>query len=145
MPHEDTNCFAAQRGQRAVHCAGTRADKCPGLTTPEIADCQKQGVDKAQKQMARYIAAAEGRIRQSADPEHALADFHTAQQHWAQYQKAECNAAYEAWSDGTIRFSMALTCMLRLTHSRTMDIWQMWLTYPDSTPPTLPKPVFADK
>ncbi|GCD51708.1 lysozyme inhibitor LprI family protein [Acetobacter pasteurianus] len=121
------------------------ADKCPGLTTPEIADCQKQEVDKAQKQMARYIVAAEGRIRQSADPEHALADFHAAQQHWAQYQKAECNAAYEAWSDGTIRFSMALTCMLRLTHSRTMDIWQMWLTYPDSTPPTLPKPVFTNE
>lgn len=120
------------------------ATQCPGETTPEIAACQADGLAQAQKEMARYIAAAEGRMRKSADPEHALADFHTAQQHWKQYQQAECNAVYAAWSDGTIRSSMALSCMLHLTHSRTMDIWQMWLTYPDSTPPTLPKPVFTN-
>lgn len=134
-------------GAASVLCTvpARAADKCPGLTTPEIVACQKQGLDKAQKELERYSAAAEGRIRQSADPEHALADFHAAQQYWKQYQKAECNAAYAAWSDGTIRSSMALACMLRLTHSRTMDIWQMWLTYPDSMPPTLPNPVFTNE
>ncbi|GCD74210.1 hypothetical protein NBRC3299_0502 [Acetobacter pasteurianus NBRC 3299] len=121
------------------------AAKCPGETTPEISACLADGVAQAQKEMEHYIAAAEGRMRESADPEHALADFHTAQQHWKQYKDAECNAVYEAWSDGTIRSSMAQTCMLRLTRNRTMDIWQTWLTYPDSTPPTLPKPVFTNK
>lgn len=121
------------------------AKKCLGITTPEIEACQKEDLQQVEVELNRYTIAAEGGIRKSDDPEHALVDFRLAQEHWKQYRDTECKAAFENWSGGTIRVSMELGCRQRLTESRIFDIWQQWLTYPDSTPPILPKPNFSNR
>lgn len=72
-------------------------------------------------------------------------DLRLAQEHWKQYRDAECKAAFENWSGGTIRVSMELDCRQRLTESRIFDIWRQWLTHPDNTLPLLPKPNFSNR
>ena len=125
--------------------AQARGQPCPGVTTPEVTACQMAKGRQTEMLLDRYVTAAEGRMRQSDDPEHALADFRLAQEHWKQYRQAECNAAFAYWSSGTIRTSMALDCQKSITESRILDIWRLWLTYPDGTPPPLPKPDFSDR
>lgn len=127
-----------------LYGAQARAAECPGSTTPEVQECQKADGQRIETELNRYVKAAEGRIRESDDPKHALADFRLAQEHWKQYRDAECRAVFEGWSTGTIRGSMELDCRQKLTESRIVDIWRVWLTYSDNTPPTLPKPKFSD-
>lgn len=59
---------------------------------------------------------------------------------WISYRDTECSAAYEKYRGGTIRTSMEIRCLIRLTRLRTYMIWRNWLTYPDSTPPLLSRP-----
>ncbi|GBR35694.1 hypothetical protein AA11826_1429 [Komagataeibacter oboediens DSM 11826] len=122
--------------------APAAAARCPGMTTPEIQACQRAAGQRTEAMLDRYVMAAEQRLRQSSDPRHTLAQFRQAQDRWKQYRAMECRAMFAAWSGGTIRGSMELQCSQTLTESRIRDIWQLWLTYPDTTPPTLPRPIF---
>lgn len=121
------------------------AKKCLGVTTPEIVSCQKEDLRQVEVELNHYFVAAEGSIRKSDASEHALSDFRLAQEHWKQYRNAECKAAFENWSGGTIRVSMELDCRQHLTESRIFDIWRQWLTHPDNTLPLLPKPNFSNR
>ena len=127
--------------------AGAPPPKCPGDNTIEINDCMAATLTKAQAEQDRYLAAARKRLKSQAgdDPgsAKALAELDKVQAAWVAYSKADCDAVYDAWSAGTIRGAMALTCQIDLTRQRTHTIWSEWLTYMDSTPPDLPEPSTA--
>jgi uncharacterized protein YecT (DUF1311 family) len=121
---------------------------CPGGTTLEINRCYSGRLERAEADLARYIAAARKRLKQEAaetdagdiSASNAAKGFEVAEKTWASYRDAECGAVYSYWSTGTIRDVEALSCQTDLTRQHTHTIWLQWLTYMDSTPPILPEP-----
>jgi len=131
----------------AASVAGGRSAEpppCSGATTPAVEQCLAERLTRAEADLARYVAAAERRLRDETgeDPaaERARRGFAAAERAWAAYRDAECAAVFERWSGGTIRGSQELTCRIRLTLRHTHTVWAEWLTYMDSTPPILPEP-----
>jgi uncharacterized protein YecT (DUF1311 family) len=118
--------------------------RCPGGNTLEINDCMSVELDRAQADLARYLAAARTRLKSEAADDTgakaALTDLDQAEAAWTAYREAQCNAVYDYWQSGTIRTAMSLTCEIDLTRQHTHSVWSTWLTYMDSTPPILPEP-----
>jgi uncharacterized protein YecT (DUF1311 family) len=112
---------------------------CPGTTTLEINACFEARFKHSDAVLNRYYQAALKRIGND-DGGKTRQEFAKGERSWIAYRDAECGALFDHWSGGTIRVSMALDCDIRLTGLRTYAIWQDWLTYPDSTPPVLPRP-----
>ncbi len=121
----------------------TGSAPCPGTTTPEVNACLAGRFQHADAELNRYYQAALQRLRTDGD-EKTMAKLVQAQRSWIGYRDAECGAVFENWSGGTIRVSMEWECETRLTRLRTFVIWRHWLTYVDSTPPTLPRPALDD-
>lgn len=120
---------------------------CDGASTAEIEACFSRQLAAANVTLDRYVAAARKRLRDDAQSLPAgsaeigaRAAFDKAETAWAAYAKAECEAVYDDWADGTIRGTMDLTCRIDLTRHHTHEVWANWLTYMDSTPPILPEP-----
>lgn len=117
---------------------------CAGNTL-EMTACVQAAADEAQVQMDRYYQAAIDRLL-SPDFSDSEAGRRTAihlayaQRLFAQHRSAECSARYEFFGAGSIRGIEAAACRLDLTNARTHDLWERWLTYPDGTPPILPRP-----
>ena len=76
----------------------------------------------------------------SKEAREALALLERSQAAWVVYRKAECDAIYSWWSGGTIRGTIAQMCLSELANSRTLEIWNQWLHFGDSTPPLMPDP-----
>jgi uncharacterized protein YecT (DUF1311 family) len=131
----------------ATHVAA-QTSRCPGETTTENNQCFNDRLDRANADLARYVAAATQRLTQEAQTAQpgdtgaakALKDFDEAEKAWARYSDAECGAVYDYWSAGAIRVIQNLDCQISLTRLHTHTIWRQWLTYMDSTPPILPEP-----
>ena len=123
----------------ATPAAAERPVRCPdAATTLEMNACLGEELAAAKAEQRRYLDAATDR---AADRGELVAAIMQSQAAFETYRKAECDAVYENWKDGTIRGAMALSCRIALTRSRTHGIWGNWLTYMDSTPPVLPEPV----
>ncbi len=145
----DAKCMSAtyQRQIKLLMAVSDEPAICSGSTTPEIEGCAAEHARRADRELARYVAAArkrlidEGKDETTGGPaKMALVDFDASQAAWAAYRKAECNAVYDWWSEGTIRGTMAQECLRSVTKSRTTDVWSTWLGFMDSTLPLLPKP-----
>jgi uncharacterized protein YecT (DUF1311 family) len=119
------------------------AAPCPGSSTREIEQCLAADLAKADAELNRYYAAATRRLTGEQQLA-ALAKLRSSERAWIQHRDAECDAVWEFWKGGTIRGTFSGECRLRLTRERTMAIWSNWLTYVDSTPPFLPKPIELD-
>lgn len=113
---------------------------CDGSTTQDVEQCLAAELSRADAELNRYYAAATKRLTEQQDTT-ALAKLRAAERAWIAYRDAECDAVYESWGQGTIRGSMNLGCQIDVTKARAATLWQNWLTYADSTPPILPKPV----
>ena len=120
---------------------------CAGSSTPEVNACMAEYARRADRELARYLLAARKRIEDEAidDPNQetsktTLTAFDASQKAWELYRKAECDAIYDFWSEGTIRGAMYGGCMQSVTKARTEEIWGAWLSFEDNTPPLLPKP-----
>jgi uncharacterized protein YecT (DUF1311 family) len=112
---------------------------CPGATTTEVNACLAARFGEADADLTRYYDVAIQRVRKEGG-EPVAKDFIQAQRTWLSYRNSECGALFEKYRDGTIRTSVEIGCRIRLTRLRTYMIWRNWLTYPDSTPPLLPRP-----
>lgn len=111
---------------------------CPAeKTTREIGDCLVEKVREAESVLKQYLDAA--KTRYEDDPE-MVRLIEVSQSAWVKYRKAHCDAVYQEWAEGTIRFINHPYCMLYTTRSRTYDVWREFLTYQDSTEPILPEP-----
>lgn len=119
-----------------------RSTDCRGETTPAVEACLRQDLTKQETELARYHDAALARLRRNS-AEDVANKFVDSQRRWLSYREAECGAVFADWSGGTIRGTMELDCEIRLTRLRTFAIWAQWLTYPDNTPPVLPRPPIA--
>ena len=122
--------FDAANAQQSARCNDA-------ATTLDMNECLAATLARADERRAEYLAKAVE--RHSDRPE--LADLITASDAaFTAYRDAECAAVLEDWIEGSIRGAMTLSCRIDMTDRRTHTIWQNWLTYPDSTPPILPKP-----
>jgi uncharacterized protein YecT (DUF1311 family) len=112
---------------------------CPGATTTEVNACLAARFGEADADLNRYYDVAVQRVRKEGG-EPVAKGFIQAQRSWLSYRNSECGAIFDKYRDSTIRTSMEIGCRIRLTRLRTYIIWRNWLTYPDSTPPLLPRP-----
>lgn len=111
---------------------------CPDAdTTVDMDQCYAEVLDRADATRARYLAAAQGRF---ADRPELAEMIGASDEAFTAYRDAECGAVLQNWIDGTIRGVMTLGCRIAMTDARTHEIWDNWLTFPDSTPAILPEP-----
>ena len=106
-------------------------------TTVAVNSCLEAKLERANARLDRYVQAAIRRYK--AEPA-VRRGILASQKAFESYRKAECDAVFEQWKEGTIRGSMLLGCEVGVTDARTHDVWQHWLEYVDSTPPMLPEP-----
>lgn len=112
---------------------------CRGATTIEVNACFDARLKASDANLNRYFQTALRRARKESGDDTA-GKLVQAERSWIAYRDAECVSVFDYWRGGTIRVSMELDCRIRLTKLRTYIIWRDWLTYPDSTPPLLPRP-----
>lgn len=112
---------------------------CPGTTTIQVNACLSSRLSEADSILNQYYQVALKRLRK--DNSNGIAQkLIQAERSWIAYRDGECGAVTQSWSGGTISTSVGLNCQIRLAQLRTYVIWRNWLTYPDSTPPLLPRP-----
>ena len=121
---------------------------CSGGSTPEVNSCLAEYARRAEGELGRYFAAARRRLLEEIQedlerqaPRDALRRLDRSQAAWTAYRKAECEAVYDWWSEGTIRGAMYQDCMIETTKARTTSVWSTWLSFPDGSPALLPSPV----
>jgi uncharacterized protein YecT (DUF1311 family) len=120
-----------------THAADSTAAPCPGATTPEVNACLNARFEQSDATLNRYYQTALKQIRYSGSE--AVQRFVQAERSWVAYRDSECGSVFDRYG-GTIRVSVELDCRIRITRLRTYAIWRDWLTYVDSTPPSLPRP-----
>lgn len=107
------------------------------LTTNDINRCMSLELNAAEEVMESYLQKSKEHY---ASDQVVIASIDEAQKAWLIYRQMHCGSVFNAWRDGTIRTSMSIDCLIKLTRQRTFDIWYSFLTYADSTPPLLPEP-----
>ncbi|ABM18410.1 lysozyme inhibitor LprI family protein [Marinobacter nauticus] len=103
-------------------------------TMREIQQAEKLKMEIAFEEMNAYLAEA---LIAEVEQKDAIQN---SQSLWEQYANAHCDAVYERWSGGSVRFFEYYRCHKELILERTRVIWKEFLTYPDNTPPILPDP-----
>ena len=119
-----------------------KADPCTGSDTISMAQCMDGKIERATAQLKHYRAVAFIRFHDEGathDPATAKALENAAVVADA-FRATYCDAVYQKWIEGSIRYAMHQGCTLRMINRETQDIWRDFLTYVDSTPPLLPKP-----
>lgn len=124
----------------AMVAAVSHVPSCPGTTTVEVNACLEARFRDSDAVLNRYYLAALKRVGGDDDHGKTRQEFIQAERAWMAYRDSECGSIFNHWKGGTIRLSVEIECDIRLTHLRTFAIWRNWLTYPDSTPPLLPRP-----
>jgi uncharacterized protein YecT (DUF1311 family) len=122
----------------AAAAAASNIAPCPGVSTLEVNACLKARLERSDATLDRYYRTALSRISKENGSKTAQT-FIKAERSWIAYRDWECASVFDRY-DGTIRASVELNCSIRLAVLRTYAIWRDWLTYPDSTPPLLPRP-----
>ena len=108
--------------------------------TLSINQCRTQVVKAAKQEMERYYQKA---IEVRSEYPEVVRALEASQAHWLDYERDYCDSVFQSWIEGTIRGSMYLSCSFKLTKERTHNLWSDHLTYMDSTPPILPKPLIG--
>jgi uncharacterized protein YecT (DUF1311 family) len=122
--------FLAPAGAAELLCAHAK-------NTIDEARCLSGELDRVDKVLAEYLNAAKERLaRENA----AKPQLDAAQDAWLKYRSAHCGDVYTYWEAGSYRYRAELECEIKLTRSRTHDIWAAYLTYADSTPALRPEP-----
>jgi uncharacterized protein YecT (DUF1311 family) len=121
----------------AAAAAVPSSGPCKGSSTYEMNQCSASKVERADKRLNQYIAAAKTRY---ADEPAVVLGIDASEAAFEAYRDIECSTVLESWKEGTIRGVMTLSCKLALTNDRTETVWANWLQYMDDTPPVLPEP-----
>jgi len=111
---------------------------CSDRTTLNVDACLNARLKQSDATLNRYYRVAINRITNENGAK-AARKFVQAERSWIAYRNPECGSVYDRYG-GTIRVSVELDCRIRLTRFRIYAIWRDWLTFPDSTPPLLPRP-----
>lgn len=89
------------------------------------------------RQQIQYLEAS---LKQYADDCKTKSLIVKADKLWQKYRNAQCDAVYSSWGNGSIRMSAYEGCVNSMNLARSMELWQSFLTYVDSTAPVLPEP-----
>ncbi|KQT53271.1 hypothetical protein ASG43_18800 [Aureimonas sp. Leaf454] len=128
------SCMTEAADSPPRSCIGKISSVCQeepdGATTSGMDACISREADawdsilneryKAEMASAKAIDAE--RKGDGDDNASAAADLQTAQRAWIAYRDAECDRRFEAFKDGTIRTTIALSCTLDLTAVRAIDL-----------------------
>ncbi|MCB5184563.1 lysozyme inhibitor LprI family protein [Methylobacillus gramineus] len=98
-------------------------------STPDINACGKIELDKIELELNQVynrvlkmmdeISKAPSNI---ADKSKLKKSFVDAQRLWVKFREADCGTTYTLWSDGTIRGSMYLSCMMDRANKRIKEL-----------------------
>jgi uncharacterized protein YecT (DUF1311 family) len=121
--------------------AGWAANPEPNCSAPkstyDYKVCGGRQLEAARQELTHYLEASRLKILDDAQ---TLAALDESQKTWEAYEKAQCNALYTKWRQGSVAGVMEVECQVTMTKARTHELWKSWLTYADRTPPDLPEP-----
>lgn len=130
--------------------------ECPTERNTSSTDCMRYKAEKlstiVDKERALYLKKAKDRmIELYKDPEYrkmhdisekeVMEKISFADNAFKKYRESQCDATYNYW-DGHYKDFKYHECYIKITQNSTHEIWNDFLTYPDSTPPILPEPHF---
>ncbi len=118
--------FGALAEEESIDCNNA-------MTTIEINQCAAIELESAQVKLDKYLNTS---FEHNSHDSELIAAIKLAQQDWQAYMSSHCDSVYTQWRDGTIRGIMAISCKTKLTKQRTHELWENFLTYMDSTPPS---------
>lgn len=103
-------------------------------TTPDYSHCASLRADEAKAELAHYLGLSIERIRTSEyiDPDQADAIVEgllTSQREWESHLDPYCDAIYWLTYPGSSRNIDAQDCRMRLSQSRTLEVWNTYLRY----------------
>ncbi|HGA9706944.1 TPA: lysozyme inhibitor LprI family protein [Salmonella enterica subsp. enterica serovar Saintpaul] len=128
--------------------------ECPPERNTSSTDCMRYKAEKlstiVDKERILYLKKAKDRMRALyKDPEYqkmhdisekeVMEKISIADNAFKKYRESQCDATYNYW-DGHYKDFKYHECYIKITQNRTHEIWNDFLTYPDSTPPILPEP-----
>ncbi len=125
-----------------------------GGTTYDMVVCGASELELAEAKMDQYWQVARSRFvgddlmteydnDAEDDIAEATAKFDFAQESWHKYRESHCGSLYHKYRGGTIRGPLSIRCHIDMVEKRTWQIWNIWLTYMDTTPPMLAEPDFG--
>ncbi len=101
-------------------------------TTIDMRRCASQALEKAKRDLNRYLQEA-----RRLTAKRALLD--SAQTAWERYREITCRAAGDEYEGGTMKPLVVLNCLLDLTRRRLHDVYDHHLRTSDTAFPE-PKP-----
>jgi uncharacterized protein YecT (DUF1311 family) len=119
------------------------ADPCAGTDTASMARCMDGKIEQATARLRQYRSAAYHRFQDEGadrDPATAKALENSAVIGDA-FRATYCDAVYQRWIEGSIRYAMHQDCTLRMLNRQTHDLWSDFLGgLQDDAVPLLPEP-----
>ncbi len=99
------------------------------ISTPDVNACGKIELDQVELKLnqvyQRVLKQMDEISREPsnfADKSMLKKSFVEAQRLWVKFRKADCDTTYTFWSDGTIRGSMYLSCMISRANQRIKEL-----------------------
>jgi uncharacterized protein YecT (DUF1311 family) len=111
-------------------------DCANAMSTPDINACAKLALDlkeieldQTYQHVLNQFEAISLSPSNGADKSKLKQQMIEAQRLWYEFRKAECDAIYTYWSDGTIRGVMYLSCMTEKANARILELKAYDKTY----------------
>ena len=103
-------------------------------TTLAMTECLMVEVRRADAELERILLTAQQRI-QGEQP----IDLAATQRLWVAYRQAHCGDIASRWRGASLRPVVTAECLLRLSRTRSHELWSAYLRSPEGTAPE-PKP-----
>lgn len=124
----------AQDPSEEIDCSRTAGDL-------EMTACAGRLLDRQEEVVQRYLLAARDHQPTTADgaPTQARGLIEASQAAWTAYAEIACQAAYEAFGEGSVRNLIYLDCRIQMANERAYRIWSDYLLGGNDGP-VLPQP-----
>ena len=103
-------------------------------TTLAMTECLMVEVRRADAELERILLTAQQRI-QGEQP----IDLAATQRLWVAYRQAHCGDIASRWRGASLRPVVTAECLLRLSRTRSHELWSAYLRSPEGAAPE-PKP-----
>jgi uncharacterized protein YecT (DUF1311 family) len=121
--------LAVQVGIASAEAMPPILDCAHAVTTPDINACAQLELEKKELELNQTYQRVLRTFDTISKTPSSVTDKSTlkqqlinAQRLWVKFRKADCDATYTYWSDGTIRGAMYLSCMLEKTKTRISEL-----------------------
>lgn len=118
-----------QVGIASAEATPPMLDCAHAVTTPDINACAQLELDKKELELNQTYQRVLRTFDTVSETPSSVTNQSTlkqqlisAQRLWVKFRKADCDATYTYWSDGTIRGAMYLSCMIEKTKTRITEL-----------------------